>query len=66
MKIFLGKMWICVVLAGLPIALLEGLWSGPGTREYARMFDGSVAMGVAYSVYLLGVFLLWCRWVNRS
>ena len=66
MKIFLGKTWVCVVLAGLPIAVLEGLRSDPDTREYARMFDGSVAMWVTFPTYVLGVFLLWCRWVTPA
>ena len=65
MKNFLGKTWVCVVVAALPIALLEGMWSDPGLREYARMLDGSVAMRVVFPIYLLAVFLLWCRWVNR-
>lgn len=65
MKSFLGKTLVCGYLAVLPIALLEGMWSEPDMREYARMFDGSVAMWISFPIYLLIVFLLWCRWTAR-
>lgn len=65
MKTFLGKTMVCVFLALLPVALLEGMWSDPGFREHARKFDGSMVMWITFSVYWLIVFFLWCRWVVR-
>lgn len=65
MKTFLGKTLMCGFLGLLPIILLEGMWSDPHFRELARKLDGSAAMWISLLVYLLIVFLLWCRWVAR-
>jgi heme/copper-type cytochrome/quinol oxidase subunit 2 len=63
---FLGKTWLCVVLAILPFAILEGMWSEPKWREFARKFDGSTIMWTSFAVWIVAVFCLWCRWVVRS
>jgi hypothetical protein len=65
-KTFLGKTWLCVILAVLPITILEGMWSDPEWRELARRFDGSTTMWISFSLYFLIICVLWCRWISRS
>jgi hypothetical protein len=65
MKTFLGKALVCGFFALPPISVLEGMWSDPGMREYARMFYGSVAM-ISIPLYWLIVIFFWCRWVVRD
>ena len=65
MKTFFGKTLTCIILAALPLAILEGMWSDPDSRDFARKFDGSVAMWVSMSLYLLLIFALWFRSVTK-
>jgi hypothetical protein len=65
MKTFFGNTLACVSLAALPIAILDGMWSNPDTRDFARNFDGSVAMWISMSLYLLLILILWIRLVTR-
>jgi hypothetical protein len=65
-KTFFGKTWLCVILAVLPIIILEGMWSDPDQRELARRLDGSTTMLISFAVYLLVIYLIWRRWVSHS
>jgi len=49
-KDFLGKTRLCVVLAMLPIAILEGMWSDLEWRGFARRVNGLAAMWILYSI----------------
>ena len=49
-RTFLGKTWVCAILAAIPFGILEGMRSEPGWREAVRKLDGSVDLWVAYAV----------------
>lgn len=65
-KTFLGKTWLCVILAVMPSVIQEGMWSDPEWRELVRRFDGSIAMRISFVVYHLIICVLWWLWVVRS
>lgn len=65
MKTFFLKTLTCAIFAALPIAVLEGMWSNPDTREFARKFDGSATMWISMSFYLLLILILWFWLVTR-
>lgn len=40
-----------LAILGLPFGIVEGLWSEPSLREFARSFDGSRSMWISFCIY---------------
>jgi hypothetical protein len=47
----LGKGFVILIFIGLPFGILEGMWSEPSLREFARSFDGSRSMWILLCIY---------------
>ena len=65
MKTLLESTYVCGVLAVLPIAIFEGMWSYPSLREFARKLDGSAITWIVFSIYVIFLILIWIRWNVR-
>jgi hypothetical protein len=46
-----------LVILGLPFAIIEGMWSEPTLRDFARSFNGSKSMWISLGIYY-GIVLL--------
>ena len=66
LKTILGKTWVCMVLAALPVTILEGMRVDREWCDLVRRVDGSESMWILLGVYLLIIGLIWCRWVSRA
>ncbi len=53
-------------LIGLPFGLIEGMWSEPSMRGFARKFDGSVTMWILFVVYYLILVTIWIRKIGHD
>ena len=53
-------------IIGLPFGLIEGMWSEPSMRDFARKFDGSVAMWASFVVYYSVLAMIWLRKLSRD
>jgi hypothetical protein len=47
----LGKFLGILAILGLPFGIIEGMWSEPTSRIFARSFDGSKSMWITLGIY---------------
>ena len=52
----LGKLIGILVVLGLPFGILEGMWSEPSLRNFARSLNGSKSMWISFGIYYAIVF----------
>ena len=53
-------------IVGLPFGLIEGMWSEPSMRSFARKFDGSPAMWASFVVYYSIFVFIWLSKLRRD